>query len=135
MPSPISDEVIGRLISGEDVDDLAFYDVSDCQLYGRKHARRLRGKDAERAVAAGCEPIAYQSVLWWCLVFIPVRPIGVYVIMPRTECDDPDGDAEQYRGIRIPRDTAQITVHYFVTLCLVVIAILAIWWLFNLRDP
>lgn len=134
MPAGISDETIDQLLSGKDVDDLVFYDVSDCHLYGRKNTRRLQGKEAERAVAAGCEPIVYQSVLWWCLVFIPVRPIGVYVVMPRTECDDPDNNADQYRAIRVRRDRGQIALHYLVTICLIAIAIIAIRWLVTFQN-
>ena len=43
----------------------------------------------------------------------PVWPLGTYFIIPCAECDDPDGDADQYRGIRAKWDTTQIIVHYW----------------------
>jgi len=126
--SPVLDENVRRLISGKDVETLAFYDVSDEQLYGRKHRRRLSDDLAEDARLAGCEPVVYQSVLWWCLVYIPVRPLAVYLVMPCLECDDPDGDADQYRGIRVKWDSRQIACHYLVTFGLLSTCALAVWW-------
>ena len=114
----ITDAVVKRLIDGADTETLAFYDVSDCQLYGRKHRRRLTGSLAEAASKAGCKPLVYQSVLWWCFVFIPVFPQAVFVVIPCLECDDPDGDADQYRGIRVSWDSRQVCTHYLVTLAI-----------------
>ncbi len=54
---------------------------------------------ADDAKSAGCEPVVYQSVLWWCFVYMPVVPRSVYFVLPCIECDDPDGDAIQYRAI------------------------------------
>ena len=120
--SPVTDALIQQLIAGSGIEDLVFYDVSDCQLYGRKHLRPLTGEFARSAVDAGCEPVVFQSVLWLTLVFIPVWPLGVYVVLPRRECDDPDGDAEQYRGLRVPWDENQIAYHYLITFVLVLTA-------------
>lgn len=116
--SAITDALVQQLIAGSNIEDLVFYDVSDCQLYGRKHLRRLTGELARNADAAGCEVVVYQCVLWWCLVFIPVRPLGVYVVLPRRECDDPDGDADQYRGLRVQWDWSQIAFQYLITFML-----------------
>ena len=111
LPSPpIGDDVVARLIDGTDTETLAFYDVSDCQIYGRKHSRKITGALADAADSAGCEPLVYQAVLWWCLVYMPVVPLGTYFVMPCIECDDPDGDAEQYRGVRAQQDSLQIVV-------------------------
>ena len=126
--SPVSDADVKRLISGKDIETLAFYDVSDQQIYGRKHLRRLTGDFAEAAKLAGCEPVVYQSVLWWCLVYIPVRPLAVYLVIPRLECDDPDGDADQYRGFRVDWDSRQIACHYLVTLGLLATCAFGVWW-------
>ena len=105
---PISDADVTRLISGKEIETVAFYDVSDQQIYGRKHLRRLTGDYAERASLAGCEPVVYQTVLWWCLVYIPVRPLAIYLVMPCLECDDPDGDADQYRVLRVEWDSGTV---------------------------
>jgi hypothetical protein len=93
---------------------LAFYDASDEQLYGRKHRRRLSGSVAAEAEAAGCVPVVFQSVLWWCLVYLPIVPRGVFYVMPCVECDDPDGDADQYRAVPGQWDWQQVLVHYLV---------------------
>ena len=60
--SPISDADVTRLIAGKEIETLAFYDVSDQQIYGRKHLRRLTGDFAERATLAGCEPVVIASI-------------------------------------------------------------------------
>ena len=113
-PHAISPAIVGRLIAGSETEDLVFYDLSDHQLYGRKNRIRLTGEAAKLAEDAGCDPIVYQSVLWWCLVFIPLVPLGVFAVIPKLECDDPDGDADQYRGIRMAWDWNQIGIQYGV---------------------
>ena len=125
---PITDAIVQRLIDGTDTETLVFYDVSDCQIYGSKHRRNLSGALAEDAANAGCEPTAYQTILWFCLVYMPVWPLGTYFVMPCLDCDDPDGDAEQYRGVRAASDTGQIMFHYSVMAALIVAAGVAVWY-------
>ena len=108
----ITPAIIECLIDGNGTEDLVFYDVSDQQMYGRKNRIRLTGEMTELATEAGCDTIVYQSVLWWCFVFIPVVPLGVFAVIPKLECDDPDGDADQYRGIRMAWDWTQIGLQY-----------------------
>lgn len=129
---PINDGIVRRLIDGADTETLIFYDVSDCQIYGHKHKRKLTGTLATDAESAGCIPIVYQSVLWFCLVFVPVWPLGTYFIIPRAECDDPDGDADQYRGIRAQWDSSQVIAHCgALVACVLAIGALFVWcwWL------
>lgn len=127
---PITDAVVKRLIDGAETQMLAFYDVSDCQIYGRKFCRRLTGSLADAANRAGCEPLVYQTVVWRCFVFIPVFPQAIYFVISCVECDDPYRDAEQYRGIRATWDTRQVCTHYFVTLALFATMGFAVsWWL------
>src|SRR4051794_30868193 len=129
MPSPGADRdaSIRRLIAGRDVEDIVVYDVSDCQLYGRKHLHRLTGEQARDAEAAGYRPVVYQSVYWFTLAYIPVKPLGTYLVLPGQTCDDPDGDAAQYRAVRLPMDWGQAAFHYAVavTLTVLVIALVA----------
>ena len=126
----ISSNIIERLIEGKETEDLAFYDVSDRQLYGRKNRQRLTGDVARRATESGCDTVVFQSVLWWCFVYVPVVPLGVYAVMPKLECDAPDGDAIQYRGIRISWDWRQIGVHYAIlAVCMALIGAIAWRWL------
>jgi hypothetical protein len=108
------DAFIRRLIAGSDVADIAVYDVSDRRLYGRKHYRRLTGELAQLAQTAGCLPQIYQSVFWFTLVYLPLIPLGVYLVLPRVTCDDPDGDALQYRALKVPTDRWQIALHYVI---------------------
>ena len=123
------DANIGRLIAGRDVEDIVVYDVSDCQLYGRRHRQRLVGELAGAAKAAGCQAEVYQSVYWFCLAYFPVKPLGTYLVMERQTCDDPDGDAEQYRAVRVPMDRRQIAVHYAVATILVLgaVGVVVLW--------
>jgi len=126
--TPISDGIVRQLIDGVDTETLVFDDVSDCQIYGSQHKRRLSGGLAAAAESAGCVPTVYQSVLWFCLVFVPVWPLGTYFIIPCAECDDPDRDADQYRGVRANWDTSQVVVHYSVLVAHVVaIGTLVVW--------
>lgn len=110
--SAIPDALIQRLVVGDRTVKLAIYDVSDCRLYGRKHRHTLHGRSKRDAESTGCVPIVYQAVLWFCLVYIPVWPMGTYVVIPEYDCDGPDGDADQYRGIRVTTDIQQVLVHY-----------------------
>lgn len=122
---------IRQLISGKDVETIVVYDVSDCQLYGRRHRECLTGELAKAAEEAGCEPVVYESVYWFTLAYIPIKPLGVYLVMPRRVCDDPDGDADQYRAIRLPDDWDQIRVHLVVgagALCATLFAMLAFFF-------
>jgi hypothetical protein len=118
---------IQRLISARDIETLVVYDASDCQLYGRKHRQLLKGDLAQLAEDAGCCPEVYQSVYWWTLVYLPVKPLGVYMVMPCKTCDDPDGDADQYRGIRVPNDWMQISFHLLIGVLNIVCVALIIW--------
>jgi hypothetical protein len=61
------DAIIRRLIADQNVEDIVVYDVSDCQLYGRRHRQRLAG---ELADAAECHSVVYQSVYWFTLALI-----------------------------------------------------------------
>jgi hypothetical protein len=111
-PEAIDASVIERLVTGSGTEDLVVYDVSDHQLYGQKHRQLLSGDAARRAAEAGFDGKVYQSVLWWCLVVIPVFPLGVYAVIPKTICDDPDGDADQYRVVRLQWDYRQVVFQY-----------------------
>lgn len=121
---------IRRLIAGREVEDIVVYDVSDCQLYGRRHRLRLAGELAIAAEEAGCRAVVYQSVYWLTLVYIPIRPLGTFLVLPRQTCDDPDGDAEQYRAVRLPMDWGQVAFHYALVLSLLgcVLAVVAWRW-------
>lgn len=107
---------VRRLINNDDVQDIVEYDVSDAKLYGRRNRRKLSGEVAEIADAAGYVAEVYESVYWITLVGIPVWPRGVYLLLPRRECDDPDGDADQYRALRLGDDWRWYARHYVIGL-------------------
>ena len=74
---PINDAIVRQLLHGPDTEALAFYDVSDCHLHGRKHRRKLSGELASNSRSAEAdEPNVYQAVLWFCVVYVPVWPLG-----------------------------------------------------------
>lgn len=129
-PKVIDAIVIDRLVTGSGTDVLVFYDVSDHQLYGQKNRRLLSGDAARRAAEAGFEGKVYQAVLWWCLVIIPGFPLGVYAVIPKTICDDPDGDADQYRAIRLQWDYSQVALHYLLVfgVLLPLVFLTCRWW-------
>lgn len=122
------DTTIQQLIAGREVVDIVVYDVSDCQLYGRRRCQRLSDELAQAAEAVGCLPLVYQSVYWFTLAYIPVRPLGTYLVLPRKTCDDPDGDAEKYRAVRLPMDWGQVAFHYAVVLVLLICGLAVVAW-------
>lgn len=130
---PQFDDIVDRLITASNVEDLVFYDVSDCNLYGRKNSQRLSGNVADRATAAGCDTLVYQSVLWWCIVFVPVFPLGVYTVIQKLECDDPDGDADQYRAIRVAWDRQQVGTQFLIVASILGLTFSGAWFWFSSR--
>jgi len=44
----------------------------------------------------------------------PVKPLGTHLVLPRRECDDPDGDADQYRAVELPMDWGQVRRQFAV---------------------
>lgn len=122
------DTSIRRLIAGREVEDIVIYDVSDCQLYGSRRSQRLTGELAHSAEAAGCKPVVYQSIYWFTLVYIPVWPMATFLVLPRQTCDDPDGDAEQYRAVSVPMDWGQVAFHLAVVPALVACVLAVVAW-------
>lgn len=122
------DASVRRLIAGREVEKIVIYDVSDCQLYGSRHRQRLTGELAHSAEEAGCEPVVYQSIYWFTLVGIPVWPMATFLVLPRQTCDDPDGDAEQYRAVRVPMDWGQVAFHLVVVPALVACVFAVVAW-------
>ncbi|QDU25299.1 hypothetical protein ETAA8_03630 [Anatilimnocola aggregata] len=112
--SPITDALIVRMIAGEETREVLIEDVSDVLLYGRKHSCKLTGSVAQTAMEAGFEPVAYQSVLWWCVISCPLIPLSTCIVLTRTDVGDVGGEA--YRVLPIARDSSQIATHFAFTL-------------------
>jgi hypothetical protein len=127
-PALITDAVVQRLISGLETEEIVVYDVSDCQLYGEKHYRKLTGQWAQAAEQAGCEAEVYQSIYWWTLAYIPIWPKGTFQVIRLRVCDDPDGDADKYRAIRVPMDRWQAATHRLIGFTLVLVTIAFFGW-------
>src|SRR5690606_38968616 len=102
-----SADLWSRLVRGENVEEFRVYDVSDRILYGSKDRRELPDPLATLARSSGLEPVVYQSIYWFCIVFIPFYPLGTYSVIPYADFDEED-DAERYRGIRIEWDWKQV---------------------------
>lgn len=117
--------MVRELIAGDNTETIVLYYVSGMQIYGIKSPRRFGGELAESAIAADCEPFVFQTVLWWCFVFVPVFPKGTYVVLPCVESDDRDADL--YRAIRIATDYAQIAFHYTIVFVLMIPVWVAVW--------
>ena len=124
----ISDRVVRRLVDGRDIEELAFYDASDCHIYGRRHRRRLSGKFAADAKSAGCDPVVYQTVLWFCLVYFPIWPIATYFVMPFAEYDETDDDAIRYRAVLAPFDAGQVASHCVLLFSIVFVVATTVWY-------
>ena len=79
---------------------------------GKKLYRRLTGELEHAPEAAGCVPEVYQCVYWWTLLCFPVKPLGTYLVLPRRDCDDRNGDAEHCQAVKIPMVGGQVRRDY-----------------------
>jgi hypothetical protein len=78
-----ADILVRRLIAGVDTQDIVVYDVSDLQLFGRRHYRRLTGELAQAAEVSGCDLVPSTIVAGWdnstSRIRKPWRHLGRYV--------------------------------------------------------
>ena len=120
--SPITDDMVRQIIAGEEVETIVVPFNSDLELHGWKHRRRLAGELREAALAAGLEPYACQSVYWFCVLFVPLVPRGVYVVMRHRTPDDDDeragDDAHRYRALPADWDHTQVLWHLSATIAI-----------------
>ena len=123
----ITDATVRQLINGDNVEILAFYDVSDRQVYGRKHRRNLEGLLAAGAQSVGYAPRVYQTVLWFCIAYLPIWPMATYFVMPFSEYDDSHDEAVRYRAVLAPSDPSQIASQS-VVLCSIAFVVGATIW-------
>ncbi len=107
----IANEVIASLIAGGEIEIVECLDLAGPHLVGGKFRQRLNAEQAKRASEFGGDSLVFQSVLWWCLLFIPIRPLGVYVVLPYLDFDEKDFP-KRYRAVRVDWDMWQIAVHY-----------------------
>ena len=124
--SPITKEIIERLLSGVDTTDVPIGDVSDEQLYGRKFRLRLNGQWKESASEVGCDHEVYQSILWWTLAYIPIVPLKSFYVMPYREWKEDYPDMDVYRCLPAPTLTTQIVIHYLIGLIVIGVSALLI---------
>lgn len=120
---------IDRLVRGHGVRVFHIYDVSDCQLYGCKHKRALPFSLARLVVTDGYAPVLYQSVYWFCLVYVPILPFGTYLILTQRDELQAKSDAEVYRGVRIPTDWNQVASHWAISCAVIGVAAIATMWI------
>lgn len=106
----VADEELAALLTDEAASRHdVFGDVADVNFYGFKHRRTLSGAAAQRMIDAGLEPTVRQAVEWWCLVFVPVFPIGTRIVASYRD-HLPDGD-DHGRSIPTAMDWRQACVH------------------------
>jgi hypothetical protein len=128
--SPITPELLRQLLAGEGTRELIIGDVSDIQLYGKKHCLRLKGAMATQAEQAGLEPEVYQAALWWTLVGIPVWPQTTCLVLAQKETAKKLAlDDDRFRILPIARDHGQIRRHYRNAAVVLVVSIALISWL------
>jgi hypothetical protein len=109
-------ERMEQLVRGQETEEIAINDVSDFNLYGRKHRQGLPGSLHDEALERGFEPYIHQAVFWFCLVGLPLVPRGTYLVLSYKEpTDDDQYDCECYRALRIECDWSQIYVHYAIS--------------------
>ncbi|QEG40193.1 hypothetical protein UC8_21990 [Roseimaritima ulvae] len=119
-------DLVDRLLDDAISHHVISSDVDDVNLYGSKHRRRVAGPTADRLTQSGLEPEIYQAVSWWCLVFIPLVPLGTYAVADFRELL-PDGD-DHSRCFRVQMDWSQATLHAMIGMAVVVTVGLATWF-------
>ena len=77
-------------------------------LYGRSKKQALAGIDRSVAEQAGFDPVSYQAVKWFVVLFLPVIPLGTYRVIRYTR-------SNQYSMQEIEWDWRQVGAHYAVT--------------------
>ncbi len=126
-----SRELVARLIAGDTVEEFRLNEATDIQLYGEKHREVLAQPFNNQAVELGFEPVVYQAILWFCLVYFPLIPRGTYLILPYADEDSPGGDdCERYRGIKVATDWHQVCCHYLIAYGLFLPAGGLVCWMF-----
>lgn len=101
-------------------------DVDDVNLYGSKYRRRIAGAAGERLMQNGLEPVVYQAINWWCLVFVPLVPLGTYAVADYKELLA-DG-TDQSRTFRVQMDWSQAIIHATIGSIAVLIIGFLIWF-------
>ena len=127
LRAKITDDVVKRLLSGDETEEISIGDVSDVQLYGRMQHRHLTGSDEQSALMIGCKPIVYQSIYWWTLAWIPVVPLKSYAVLPYLESKD-GGEYDSYRAVPMSMHRSQVALHYAVSCFVIVASVMLIWW-------
>ncbi len=106
------DDLVDRLLDNAYSHHVISSDVDDVNLYGSKHKRRVTGGAVNRLIQSGLEPEVYQAVNWWCLVFVPLLPLGTYAVADFTDTV-PDGD-DHSRSFRVRMDWSQAILHAII---------------------
>lgn len=125
--SPITDEIVRQLITGEGTEDLVISDLADCQLYGWKYRRRLTNEQRESAIHHGFDPVVYQSIYWWTIAGFPVNPRQSYYVLPYRESVD-GLDTDRYRCLVSPQQAWQVATHFGLGIGILVVIGTLIWW-------
>ncbi len=124
LNSTLSTDIRVKLVEGDSTEEFVVYVVSDKHIYGCKHKSRLRFSLAKIAVKNGFVPGTYQAIHWLCFAYIPVVPLGTYVVIDRIANDDSDVDI--YRGYRIEMDWRQAIFHWCMAAAVIVGTIISI---------
>ena len=59
---------------------------------GTTQRRKLQGNHSERLSDTGLVPDVYLAIRWWCLVFIPIIPLGAFAVADYNSIDRPFSD-------------------------------------------
>jgi hypothetical protein len=104
------------------------------RFYGRAKRRPLDGREAWEAEENGYLPFTYQSAKWFVFLYMPVLPLGTYIVMWKKtgllSLKDP-----RHVIRRTQTDWTQILVHYlFFYVGIPVAVALVVFALFWLCD-
>jgi len=120
-----SDDELARRILEERESPRSRWDFS--AIIGSRFRRKLQGVEADRLVDSGLVPEVYQGIRWWCLLFIPLVPIGTCAVADYKQIDRPFSD-DHSRSFPVAMDWFQTGVHVMIGLSVLLAIVCTISW-------
>jgi hypothetical protein len=97
-------------------------------LYGQAKRQPLTGREALDAEERGYEPYAYNAVKWFVVFFLPLLPLGSYIVVKK-KTKFFSFQSPQYLMRSTSWDWKQIFVHYLIAYGSVAFVVITFLWL------
>lgn len=94
---------------------------------GTTAKRCLRGANSERLAENGLVPNVYLAIRWWCLLFIPIFPLGAYAVSDYKSLKRPFSDPHS-RAFPVAMDWRQVRLQGAIGIAILAIPLLIGLW-------